>query len=200
MGIEGLRQSKLSYHPAMLENKTTAVVLDGDKRSIKRLWQEVFGDDEAFIDKFLINYHTHANTFTIKDGERTVSMLHVVHFRSETGLRIAYIYAVATAAEYRHRGYASKLLEEALEKARHTSDAAILIPGDEAAERLYARFGFEKSGHRAVFGTDFDFGTGDKERDLFMALEFRHTALRDENPLMLHKAEFTAIPQDNKQQ
>ena len=200
MGIEGLRQSKLSYHPAMHENKTTAVVLDGDKRSIKRLWQEVFGDDEAFIDKFLINYHTHANTFTIKDGERTVSMLHVVHFRSETGLRIAYIYAVATAAEYRHRGYASKLLEEALEKARHTSDAAILIPGDEAAERLYSRFGFEKSGHRAVFGTDFDFGTGDAERDLFMALEFRHTALRDENPLMLHKAEFTAIPQDNKQQ
>ena len=87
-----------------------------------------------------------------------------------------------------------------LSKRQGTSDAAILIPGDEAAERLYARFGFEKSGHRAVFGTDFDFGTGDTERDLFMALEFRHTALRDENPLMLHKAEFTAIPQDNKQQ
>lgn len=198
MGIEGLRQSKLSYHPAMLGNKTTAVVLDKDKLSIKQLWQDVFGDDGAFIDKFLINYHTHANTFTVKDGERTVSMLHVVHFRSETGIRIAYIYAVATAAEYRCRGYATQLMNEALAKIRHNSDAAVLIPSDEAAERFYRHFGFEKSGQHVTFDTDFDFGTGDPERDVIMSLEFHPTALRNEEPLHLSKAEFTAVPQDNK--
>jgi len=196
MGLDGLRRSKLSYHPVRLEKKTTAVVLDREEREIKRLWREVFGDEEAFIDKFLINCRTHTNSYLHYEREKLVSMLHIVPFRSEAGERIAYVYAVATDPEWRHKGLASALMTEAMESVRSSFDKAVLIPSDDDVARFYEKFRFVLTSQRVEFGADFDFGTGDAERNVPMVCELRQSRRSEDEMLRLEPAGFTALPEE----
>ena len=91
-----------------------------------------------------------------------VSMLHVVPLRSGE-YRVAYIYAVATDEEHRGRGIASRLIEEALAEidASDDFDVVALIPSGAAAQRLYARHGFEDSAVPMLFRAEEYLGTGD---------------------------------------
>lgn len=174
MGLEGLRRSKLSYHPVQLWNKCTAIHLHADERACKALWQEAFGDDDAFVDRFLIRYFRRRGLFSLCEQERMLSMLHLLPFRSELG-RTGYLYGVATAADCRRRGLASRLLREAIARARAEGfDALILIPADDDLRRFYERFGFRGACPvRFSLPDDFDFGSGSPERDLAAILPLR---------------------------
>lgn len=171
LGIEGLRRAKRSYHPAALGRKFTAIRLHPDEIACKELWTAAFGDDEAFIDSFLIRHYSRRRMLTTQIGGRIAAMLHLVPLRSALG-RTTYIYGVATAPEFRRRGVASELLSRALRLIdERGDDAAVLIPtpGQEWLRTFYARFGFAGS-LPVTFRTPdgFDFGTGDPSADLAM--------------------------------
>lgn len=184
MGLEGLRRSKLSYYPTLLWPKTTALLLSEEQRACKALWQEVFGDDDAFVDRFLIHHFSHdqllcveepekeASKFHNADDRKLLSMLHLIGFHIPKGERVGYIYGVATAPEARGRGLATRLLQEAIRRAQAEGmKALILIPADEGVRSFYARHGF--SGElpvRFLATADFDFGTGTPDRDRAMVL------------------------------
>lgn len=167
MGLEGLRRSKRSYHPVLLWNKCTAIHLHADERACKALWQEAFGDDDRFVDRFLIRCFDRRNMLSVTEQGRLSAMLHLLPFRSELG-RTGYIYGVATAADRRRCGLATRLMHEAIDRARTEGyDALMLIPADEELRRFYARFGFrEACPVRFTSAADFDFGTGSPETDL----------------------------------
>ena len=171
MGIDGLRQSKLSYHPAFLQHKFTAMRLHPDELACKELWAEAFGDEEEFIDRFIIRYYSRRRAVTATVDGQLAAMLHLVPFDTCLG-RTTYIYGVATARAFRRRGLAAGLLHEAMQRIRERDDdAAFLIPtpGEEWLREFYAGFGFE--GHvptRFVSEDGFDFGTGRTEDDLSM--------------------------------
>lgn len=170
LGIEGLRRAKLSYHPAFLQPKVTALLLGEDEAACKQLWLECFGDDEQFIDSFLIRHYDRQHMLTAEEEGRIVAMLHLIPFQSELG-RTTYIYGVATDPACRDRGYASTLLCRALELIDDRGDdAAILIPGEERLKSFYAPFGFADAGLPVTFDTadGFDFGSGSPETDLAM--------------------------------
>lgn len=171
LGLEGLRQAKLSYHPAFRLRKFTAIRLHDDERACKALWQEAFGDDEAFVDAFLVNHYRRSDMLAVEAEGQLAAMLHLVPFESELG-RTTYIYGVATSPAFRGRGYASQLMEEALRRIEERGDdAALLIPspGREHLRRFYARFGFAGEVPVAFDSADgFDFGTGDPAADLAM--------------------------------
>lgn len=169
LGLDGLRQSKLSYHPAFLQPKFTALRLHDDELQCKRLFMDVFGDDEALVDRFIIRYYSPSQMLGVFEQGELVAMLHLVPFESELG-RTTYIYAVATAAEFRGRGLASSLISRALRMiGERGDDAAILIPAP-GLEGFYARLGFSDCGIPVVLDTPdgFDFGSGSPETDRAM--------------------------------
>ena len=168
MGIEGLRKAKMSYHPVELCENACALHLDDNMRDIKHIWKECFGDDDNFINSFLVRYYSPVSTFVRCHNGHAVSMVHAVPFESNVG-RTAYIYAVATLDEYRRNGYAAELVKEALNSCRDNGfDAAILIPQNEGMIKYYERIGFENVSLPIRFNVDFDFGTGFPEADKAM--------------------------------
>lgn len=171
LGIDGLRRAKLSYHPAFLQHKFQAIHLHPDELACKELWQEAFGDDEAFIDSFLIRYYSRRRALTVEEEGRTVAMLHLVPFETELG-RTTYIYGVATAQSARRRGLASQLLQQAMTLIAERGDAAAFLiptPGEEWLREFYGRFGLAGDTPVTFVTPDgFDFGTGDAATDRAM--------------------------------
>ncbi len=169
LGIDGLRQSKLSYHPAVIQHKYAAIHLHPDEIACKELWTAAFGDDEQFVDSFLMRYYSRRRMLTAECEGRTAAMLHLVPFESELG-RSTYIYGVATAPEFRRRGLAGKLMREAMRLIGEQGDeAAFLIPSEEWLHGFYAKYGFEGTIPVTFSSQDgFDFGTGDASKDRAM--------------------------------
>ena len=85
LGIDGLRQSKLSYHPAVIQHKYAAIHLHPDEIACKELWTAAFGDDEQFVDSFLMRYYSRRRMLTAECEGRTAAMLHMLPFESGAG-------------------------------------------------------------------------------------------------------------------
>ena len=185
MGIEGLRKAKLSYYPVAVEPKWSAVEMDSVMRDVRRLWIEAFGDSEEFVEQFLASCYDPENLFAHREQGRVVSMVHLLPFRSAEGDALYYIYGVATDPEWRGRGFATELMLRALRRAESEGRAVVLIPSGEDVKPLYESLGFVDRGVQLRFDGEFDFGTGDKERDKAMILEFGEGELAARDSLVL---------------
>ena len=185
MGIEGLRKAKLSYYPVAVEPKWSAVAMDATMQDIKQLWIKVFGDSEEFVEQFLTTCYDSENIFTHCEQGRVVSMVHLLPFRTAEGERVDYLYGIATDPEWRGRGFASELILRALRKAEYESRAVVLIPSSEEVKPFYEMFGFADSGLQLHFEGEFDFGTGEKDRDKAMIFEIGAGGLAKSEDLTL---------------
>ena len=173
LGLEGLRFAKMSYHPVTLLEKTSALHLTTEQREMRAMWHEIFGDDYAEIDPFLIR-HGDAVPMIHKEEGHVVSMLYIVPLQM-WDRRVAYIYAVATQPDHRGRGIASKLIAEALQHIKESRefDMVALIPSSTESKRLYERLGFEDRGVPMEFPASDYLGTGSVPHDLAMTITLK---------------------------
>jgi len=119
----------------------------GDLPALAALWDVCFPGEEGFRAYYFSRVWQPGYTLVQADGEGLVAaMLHLLPVEVCVGgavLQAAYVYAVGTAPEYRRRGLAGELLEQAFfELHLRSIPLALTIPQDEKLSRYYAGYGF----------------------------------------------------------
>lgn len=170
LGMPGLRKSKLSYEPAYLAYKTTALKKTSEIRDMVEIWNKCFSEDDPSIYPFLSRYYFYSCSVTEKVDGKVVSMAFMVPCHTEMGLG-AYFYGVATDPAFQHQGISSRLIRKMLEKCKEMgAQFSFLIPGEPSLIDFYATFGFLPTSSHVTFQCDMDLGTGDKEKDRIIVL------------------------------
>jgi predicted acetyltransferase len=83
----------------------------------KEIWKLCFGDSEQYIDFYYANRYKEDETLLLLQEGEIAAMLTMLPIRINTptgrSLNSTMMYAIATHPKYRHRGYASQLMESA---------------------------------------------------------------------------------------
>lgn len=144
-----------------------------DSEQIIRIWNRVFGDDEAYI-RFFLEHCRHKQCLGLFAADKLVSMLFLIECAYD-GMQGAYIYAVATDPAYRKQGFMRNLLDYS----KHLDyDFLCLVPAEPYLFDVYAKFGFEAKlygfEHKAVNGNagNADFETYFSHRNHFLHMPF----------------------------
>lgn len=114
--------------------------------ALRKLWQQAFGDTDAFLDIFFKTaYSPNRCRCVILDGQLAAA-LYWFDCRLE-GMRYAYLYAVATDLAHRNKGLCSALLEDTH---RHLFElgyvGTVLVPGEASLFQFYEKAGYRTFG------------------------------------------------------
>lgn len=113
-----------------------------DIPELRALWQEAFGDTDAFLDDFFTAGFAPERSRVLAAEGKPASALYWFDGVWGGG-RFAYLYAVATKAACRGLGFSTRLLEDACKHLQGLGyDGALLVPGEKRLFRFYARRGF----------------------------------------------------------
>lgn len=112
----------------------------GDEPELKRLWQAVFGDSSAFIDRFFeMMYAPGTACLALLDGG-LASAGYCLPGVTARGKSCAYIYAVATYPRYRGMGAAAQVCRRLAELAfEDGADIVATLPAQASLTDWYER-------------------------------------------------------------
>ncbi len=109
---------------------------------LRSLWKETFGDSDAFLNCFfsLAYAPQHCRCITVDGAVKAA--LYWMDTDCE-GQKFAYIYAVATAADSRGKGFCRTLMEDTAAVLKADGyQGALLVPQDEGLRVMYGRMGY----------------------------------------------------------
>lgn len=113
-----------------------------DLPHLKMLWQEAFGDTDAFIDLFFTSAFSPARCLIVRLGDALAAAAYWFDCSYGT-CKAAYIYAVATAKAHQGKGCCRALMDAIADELRKEGYAcAILVPGDASLSRMYSAMGY----------------------------------------------------------
>lgn len=126
-----------------MSEKVRKLALSEHKRT-RELYESVFPEDStSFVDYYYQEKVIDNSIYVIEEDNRIVSMIHLNPYEAMIGgvpCTIHYIVAVATAKEYRHRGYMRRLLETVMADLRREGELiTYLMP---VAEAIYSPYEF----------------------------------------------------------
>ena len=179
LGIQGLRDAKLSYQPIMLYPKFNLIEIIGNedkieeiKRStegveIAMLWHEAFGDDEEVIDYYISKIRPLGKSYILRDRDAIVATADMFNFVGSYG-KCSYIYGVATKSDYRGKGYGKALMKDIFECLyRNGANRCMLIPGSDRVTNWYISQGFSIVSEQPIsLINDYDYDFGREEEAL----------------------------------
>ena len=116
---------------------------------LRQLWQEAFGDSNEFLDTFFSTGFSPERCRCMTEEGTMVAALYWFDC-ALAGQKLAYLYAVATAAKFRGRGLCRMLMEDTHNLLRSRGYAgAVLVPGEDNLFWMY-----EKLGYRSCSGVE----------------------------------------------
>lgn len=109
---------------------------------LRQLWKEAFGDTDDFLDLFFSVAYDPSRCRYIETGGPVAAALYWFDLRCD-GQKLAYLYAVATAADSRGQGLCRTLMADtaALLKGQGYQ-GILLVPQDENLRTMYGRMGY----------------------------------------------------------
>lgn len=110
--------------------------------ALRALWQEAFGDSDAFLDGFFrTGFSPRRCRCIVEDGSAKCALY---WFDCTMGPhRYAYLYAVATAKNAQHRGLCTALMKDTHSLLKNLGYAGvILVPGEAELFRFYEKQGY----------------------------------------------------------
>lgn len=128
-----------------------------DRPGITALWGEAFGDAKEAVDDFFAAF-PHCRSYVAEEDGRVVCMVHALPqiLRAQTDVPAAYLYAVATAKEFRGQGLCSRLMAFAeADLQKNGFVCAVLTPGEQSLFEFYEKLGYETAftrGHTTFSG------------------------------------------------
>ena len=118
--------------------------------ALRSLWKEAFGDTDAFLDGFFATAFSPSRCFCMQSDEKIVAALYWFDCRMENQ-KIAYLYAIATAKDYRGRGLCQQLMAHTHAHLQACGYAGtVLVPGTEALFSFYKRGGYAVCSHVGI--------------------------------------------------
>ena len=113
-----------------------------DIPALRQLWQEAFGDDDAFLDKFFsTGYHENRCRVIMREN-RAAAALYWFDCQWE-GKKLAYLYAVATAKVMQGQGLCRFLMEDTHQLVAEQGYAGtVLVPGSGELFQMYEKMGY----------------------------------------------------------
>lgn len=114
--------------------------------ALRTLWSECFGNEDNWIDTFLGTAFDPAHISTLNRQGRLAAALCWMDCFCD-GRKLAYLYAIATAPEYRHQGLCRELMERTHRRLADLDYAgAILVPAGGDLRQMYAKMGYVNFG------------------------------------------------------
>lgn len=121
---------------------------------MRKLWQDAFGDTDAFLDSFYSTAYAPDRCLGIFIGGELAAALYWIDCQVQDQ-RLAYIYAVVTAPVHRGNGLCRKLMADTHELLQSRGySGAILVPQKESLRQMYAGMGYQNVGGLTRFSCD----------------------------------------------
>ena len=118
---------------------------------LKQLWQQAFGDPEAFIDAFFRTGFSPERCRCIQKDGRVAAVLYWFDCECR-GEKLAYLYGVATEGSFRGQGLCHSLMEDTHTYLTGKGYAGtVLVPGNEGLFRFYEGMGYQPFGGMREF-------------------------------------------------
>ena len=115
-------------------------------RSVRDLWKECFGDSDEFLDIYFSRVYSPQVDYSVELDARVVSALQCIPYNMLCGgseCSTAYLSGVCTAREYRRRGLAGRLVEQATRDMRSRGCVfGFLIPSGRNVLPFYRAYGY----------------------------------------------------------
>ena len=122
--------------------------------SLRHLWQEAFGDTDAFLDIFFSTAYSKKRCRVATIAETVVAALYWFDC-SYQEQPIAYVYAVATAKSYQGQGICHALIADTKQHLKKLGYAGILlVPGSKALFSFYEKMEFQTCSYIKQFTCD----------------------------------------------
>ena len=113
---------------------------------LRKLWQEVFGDTDVFLDSFFQTGFSPDRCLCIFSGNRIAAALYWLDCETR-GQKQAYIYAVATHPDFRNQGLCRHLMSRTHDLlALRGYASALLVPQTESLRAMYKKMGYRNAG------------------------------------------------------
>ncbi|MBO5373544.1 MAG: GNAT family N-acetyltransferase [Lachnospiraceae bacterium] len=124
--------------------------------ALRQLWQEAFGDTDAFLDMFFQTAFCTDRCRCISIDNHIISALYWFDCLYENQ-KIAYLYAIATAKSYRGQGFCHKLMADTHKQLYALGySAVILVPGNTKLFRFYEHMHYKTCSYIKKFSCTSD--------------------------------------------